>query len=178
MQPWKARGPMTRSEAGQVTFSRFQQSADGQEPLREADALQEPAFVESGVADVREGGGQVDLLQEGVALVQGNLLADLPVFGHVVLEGEHPVAEDAAALADGHFGGKVLRVEEFLPVGRVAATVLVVPDVIGPLFGAGGRRDAEDFFKGHCQKFLTNSMSFLSITFGSITETFWNSLNW
>ena len=163
---------MTRSEAGQVTFSRFQQSQKASSPMDRS------AFVKSGVADVREGGGQVDLLQEGVALVQGNLLADLPVFGHVVLEGEHPVAEDAAAFADGHFGGKVLRVEEFLPVGRVAATVLVVPDVIGPLFGAGGRRDAEDFFKGHCQKFLTNSMSFLSITFGSITETFWNSLNW
>ena len=91
---------------------------------------------------MREGGGKVDLLEEGIPLFQGNLLADLPVLGHVVLEGEHPVAEDAATLADRHFGRKVLRVEQSLPVGRVAATVLVVPDVIGPVFGAGGRRDA------------------------------------
>ena len=127
---------------------------------------------------MREGSGEVDLLKEGIPLVQGDLFADLPVFGHVVLEGENPVAEDAAALSDRHFGRKVLRIEEFLPVGRVCATVLVVPDVIGPVFGAGGRGDAEDLFEGHCQKVLTNSMSFLSITFGSITETFWNSLNW
>ena len=99
---------------------------------------------------MRKGGREVDLLQEGVPLVQGNLFADLPVLGHVVLESEHPVAEDPAAFADRYLGGKVLRVKEFFPVGGVAATVFVVPDVMGPLFGAGGRRDAEDLFQGHC----------------------------
>ena len=91
---------------------------------------------------MREGGGKVDFFQEGIPLVQGNLFADLPVLGHVVLEGEYPVAKDAASLADRHFGRKVLRVQELFPVGRVAATVLVVPDVFGPVFGAGGRGDA------------------------------------
>ena len=93
--------------------------ADGQESLGELDALEEPAFVEGGLADVGERGREMDLLQEGVALFQGNLLAELAVFGHIVLEGEHLVAEDAAAFPDRHLRGIVLRVEDFLSVGGI-----------------------------------------------------------
>ena len=123
--------------------------ADGQEAFGQLDAFQEAALVEDGPADVGEGVGEADLLEEGVPLVQRNLLADLAVLGHVVPEGEDFVAEDAAAFADRHFGGKVLGVEELLPVGRVGQTVVVVPDVMGQVFGSGGRRDVEDLFEGH-----------------------------
>lgn len=165
---------------------------DGNERRRKLDALDIAAFTEGAHADMRNGIRKLDLVKRRYPVFLRHLLPCRDIFlAHIILEGKGLVTDYSGTFTDCNFRRKNKRIQELLSVCAVIDTVLVVPDVVCPVLNKRSGIDAyrnnvtktchikerkyyESFEPG--PKFLTYSMSFLSITLGSIRETFWKSL--
>lgn len=140
---------MATNPAGQLTERSSQHPkkspvSNEYQVLGQTDAFQPATFAESLAPDVRDRRGEEYLVKERSPLLFGNILADLPVLGHIGLKRENSVTDDFRAILDVNLARIVLSVQQLCAVSRVIATIVIVPDITPAVLFSGRRVKSEN----------------------------------